>query len=135
FLQESRDDDAAAFPIDRLWGYLHINLEPAILASPDGHRWSTALEAVERAEIKGASSQHLLVLKALALIDLFKDRSGLRATADVLQTVLPPRGGVEAILEDLKRWSVVIYRQHLGAYAIYAGSDFDIEAAVDEARR
>ena len=135
YLQETADDDAEVFPVDRLWGYLHANLEPAILASPDGHRWSTALDAVERAESKGASTAHLVVLKAVALIDLFKDRSGLHATADVLQTVLPASQAAETLLEDLKRWSVVIYRQHFGAYAIYAGSDFDIEAAVDETRR
>jgi hypothetical protein len=135
FLQETPDDDQAIFPVARLWDYLHANLEPAILASPDGHRWSTAMDAVERAEAKGAGGQHLALLKAVALIDLFKDRSGLQATLEVLQAVLPKDVPCETLLEDLKRWSVVIYRGHVGAYAIYAGSDFDIEAAVDEARR
>lgn len=135
FLQESACEGEANFPVARLWDYLHINLEPAILASPDGHRWSTALEAVERAEDKGATPQHLALLKAVALIDLFKDRSGLKATPELLATVLEDADVAEGLLEDLKRWSVIIYRSHLGAFAIYAGSDFDIEAAVDEARR
>lgn len=134
FLQDSPNDDDAVFPVSRLWDYLHANLEPAILASPDGHRWSTAIEAVDRAESKGADADHLAVLKAVALIDLFKDRSGLQATPDVLQAILPDVS-TDLLLEDLKQWSVIIYRSHLGAYAIYAGSDFDIEAAVDEARR
>jgi hypothetical protein len=38
---------------DILWDYLRQNLEPAILASPDGHRWSIAVEAVERSESFG----------------------------------------------------------------------------------
>lgn len=135
FLQETPNRDDSVYPISRLWSYLHSNLEPAILASPDGHRWSTALEAVERAEAKSADASHLAVLKAVALIDLFKDRSGLQATLDVLRTVVPDGVFVEALLEDLKRWSVVIYRAHTGAFAIYAGSDFDIEAAIDETRR
>lgn len=135
FLQETANDDGEVFPVSRLWDYLHANLEPAILASPDGHRWSTALEAVERAETKGAGGTHLALLKAVALVDLFKDRSGLQATLEVLQTALPSGASAEALLDDLKRWSVVIWRSHLGAYAIYAGSDFDIEAAIDEARR
>lgn len=134
FLQDSPDDDNAVFPVSRLWDYLHANLEPAILASPDGHRWSTALEAVDRAENKGADADHLAVLKAIALIDLFKDRSGLQATSEVLQALLP-EVSTDLLLDDLKHWSVIIYRSHLGAYAIYAGSDFDIEAAVDDARR
>lgn len=135
FLQERADADDAVFPVSRLWDYLHANLEPAILASPDGHRWSTALDAVDRVEAKGAEAGHLAVLKAVALIDLFKDRSGLQATPEVLQTVVPDDLSIGAVLEDLKRWSVVIYRNHVGAYAIYAGSDFDIEATIDEARR
>ncbi|MEW6020053.1 MAG: ATP-binding protein, partial [Pseudomonadota bacterium] len=135
FLHEAPNEDGASFPVGRLWDYLHANLEPAILASPDGHRWSTALEAVERAEAKGAGPDHLAVLKAIALVDLFKDRSGLQATPEALRTVTADRVAIDPLLDDLKRWSVVIWRAHLGAYAIYAGSDFDIEAAVDEARR
>ena len=38
------------------------------------------------------------------------------------------------MLDALASWSIVIFKKHLGAYAIYAGSDFDIEAAVLDAR-
>lgn len=128
---------ASRFPVERLWDYLHANLEPAILASPDGHRWSTALEALSRAEARGASDPHLILLKAIALIDLFKDRSGLQATPDLIEAIAAPMGGGKAstLLSDLVDWSVIIFRKHIGSYAIYAGSDFDIEAAVDKARQ
>ena len=43
FLQ--RDDDDALYRPDWLWDYLRANLEPSILASPDGHRWALAAEA------------------------------------------------------------------------------------------
>src|SRR5262249_27941418 len=33
-----------------LWDYLRVNLEPSILASPDGHRWSLAVDVIERCE-------------------------------------------------------------------------------------
>lgn len=135
FLQTTEVRPDAIYPVARLWDYLHINLEPAILASPDGHRWSTALEALSRAETKGATEAHLALLKAVALIDLFKDRSGLQATPEILGSVLAGGEDAEALLADLARWSVVIYRSHAGTFAIYAGSDFDIEAAVEEARR
>ncbi|NJC41045.1 hypothetical protein GGQ87_001303 [Brevundimonas alba] len=136
YLEEVPAKDAPLFPLARLWDYLHANLEPAILASPDGHRWSTALEAIVRAEGRAASADHLALLKAVALIDLFKDRSGLQATPQVLQHAvsgLAPKA-VERILEELADWSVIIFRKHAGSYAIYAGSDFDIDAAVDRAR-
>ena len=136
FLEETPAENGQLFPLSRLWDYLHANLEPAILASPDGHRWSTALEALSRAEGRGASADHLALLKAVALIDLFKDRSGLQAAPHVLRHAvdgLTPKR-VDSILEDLVAWSVVIFRKHAGSYAIYAGSDFDIDVAVDQAR-
>lgn len=123
------------YPADRLWDYLQANLESAILASPDGHRWATALDALHRAENRDASPAHIALLKTIALIDLFKDRSGLTATFDVVSTALASTVDVEALLADLKAWSVVVYRAHVGAFSIYAGSDFDIDAAVDDVRR
>lgn len=136
FLVETKYSDVR-FPVERLWDYLHANLEPAILASPDGHRWSTALEALSRAETRGATEQHLTLLKAVALIDLFKDRSGLQASANLLEAIAAPlgRSKVSSLLSDLVDWSVIIFRKHVGNFSIYAGSDFDIEAAVDKARQ
>jgi hypothetical protein len=136
YLEETDAADATGFPVGRLWDYLHANLEPAILASPDGHRWSTALEAISRAEAREGSQVHLELLKAVALIDLFKDRSGLQATPELLTHVLHGVGAthVAKALEDLSAWSVIIFRKHVGSYAIYAGSDFDIDVAIDQAR-
>ena len=135
YLAETPAEVVDPYPAARLWDYLQANLESAILASPDGHRWATALDALHRTEIRDASPDHILLLKTIALIDLFKDRSGLTATAEVLTTVVHPSVDVPAILDDLKTWSVVVYRAHAGAFAIYAGSDFDIDAAVEDVRR
>ena len=118
----------------RLWGYLRINLEPAILASPDGHRWAQGVEAVERCEAKG-SPLHIRLAKAIALIDLFRNGSGLVAERAVLCASLGDVAEklVDQALEDLESWSIVIFRKHLDAWSIYAGSDFDITEAVERA--
>lgn len=117
------------------WDYLRANLEPAILASPDGHRWAQACEAVERAESKG-TEQHVALTKAIALIELFRSGSGLVADNHVLEVSV--RGvneeSIPQLLKDLAEWKVLIERKHLGAWGIYAGSDFDIEGAVRVAR-
>ncbi|RWQ12707.1 ATP-binding protein [Mesorhizobium sp.] len=136
YLNTTRNDGEEYGP-DRLWDYLRANLEPAILASPDGHRWSTAVDAVERCEARGGTTLHLLLLKAIALLDLFKDRSGLQPSLDLVRSSLPPLAVdvFEELLTDLLAWSVVVHRRHAGALAIYAGSDFDIEGAVEHARQ
>tara|TARA_R110002020_G_scaffold50821_5_gene143886 strand:- start:10892 stop:14266 length:3375 start_codon:yes stop_codon:yes gene_type:complete len=119
----------------KLWDYLQINLEPAILASPDGHRWAIAAEAVERCSALGGDDQHLKLLKSVAVIDLFRDRSGILPTVDILATALQgwDTNEIEVALRQLASWSLTIYKKFLGAYSIYAGSDFDIEVAVQEA--
>ena len=133
FLREA--DDATVYTPDNLWDYLRINLEPSILASPDGHRWSVAVEAIERCEGLGGDELHLQILKALALIDLFKERSGLLATPEILAECAHGYGPkqITKALRDLVAWSLVLFKRHLGAYAIYAGSDFDIDQALKEA--
>ena len=49
----NRSGDGELYGPDRLWDYLRANLEPSILASPDGHRWALAVEALERCEASG----------------------------------------------------------------------------------
>lgn len=124
------------FDPSHLWDYLRANLESAILASPDGHRWSTAVDAIERCELRGGSPEHMAAIKTIALLDLFKDRSGLQPSSDVVREGIGVASEErwEEIAHDLVKWSVVVFRKHSGAFAIYAGSDFDIEAALDEAR-
>ena len=114
-----------------LWDYLRFNLEQSILASPDGHRWALAVDAVTRCESAGLAHLHLEVLKAVALVDLFRERSGLVASPRVLEAAAGP----EALttLPDLKDASLVIYRKFNDSYGVFAGSDFDIEQAVEDA--
>ncbi len=133
FLHLADEDDT--YRPDRLWDYLRINLEPAIIASPDGHRWAMAAEAIDRCEASSESELHIALLKTIAVLDLFRERSGLYPSYDLLKSSVPfsdPKV-VDDALDDLRRWSLVIYRKHLSSFAIYAGSDFDIEAAIERA--
>lgn len=125
--------DADTYDAPRLWDYLRSNLEPSILASPDGHRWSSAVEVVERCEAAQGERVHVDLLKAVALIDLFRERSGLSATSAVLEHCLASSSPAEvhSALGTLGERSMIVFRRHLNAYAVYAGSDFDIDAALD----
>lgn len=124
------------YTTDLLWDYLRLNLEPTILISPDGHRWALAAEAVERCENQVGQGLHLTLLKAVALIDLFKSNSGLMPSEDLLIASFTHHSAEEILraLEQLRKWSLIIYKKHLNSYAIFAGSDFDIEEAISKAR-
>lgn len=133
FLSSAAPSDL--FTPDQLFDYLRANLEPAILASPDGHRWSLALESLERVEKRAPTPDYLVLFKCIAMLDLFRERSGLFASLDVLRSLVPKsaRKQTAAILQDFVAWSVVTYRTHLSAYSVFAGSDFDVQGALDDA--
>lgn len=125
-------EDGEMYGPDRLWDYLRANLEPSILASPDGHRWALAAEALERCESIGGDALHIRLLKTIAVIDLFKERSGLVANSELLRTCFPETSAktLEKALSQLDTWSFTIFKKFLDARAIFAGSDFDIDQAV-----
>lgn len=127
-------DSDKLYGTTELWNYLRANLEPSILASPDGHRWATAVENVERADTLGITQLQLGLLKAIALVELFKDNTGLLPSEDLLVSVfhLYNRHDVLSSLDELKTLSFIIFKKHLNAYATYAGSDFDIDNALSE---
>ena len=120
---------------DLLWDYLRANLEPSIMASPDGHRWALAVDAIERHQGGGGGDLQLRLLKTIGLTDLFKERSGLVASEPLLACALHEHAAAEIgeALSDLKRSSLVIYRKFSDGYSIFEGSDFDIEQAVEDA--
>lgn len=134
FIRNTSDGSKLLFGPDRFWDYLRVNLEPAILASNDSHRWAQAVDAVERCEARG-NALHVRLAKSIALVDMFRNGSGLAADRITVGTCVADatKTDVDAALKDLERWSVAVYRKHLGAWASYAGSDFDIDGAVTTA--
>ena len=75
---------------------------------------------------------HIKLLKTIAVVDLFKERSGLVANSELLQTCFPEISAteLEKALTQLDKWSFTIFKKFLDARAIFAGSDFNIDQAV-----
>ena len=131
FLRTTEVESNAVYEPARYWDYLRENLEGTIIASPEGHRWAQSVDAVERCQAKG-SPLHLRLIKTIALIDLFRNGSGLVADDAVLATCAPEASKTEIgkALSDMAGWSQIVFRKHLNTWAIYQGSDFDIDAAL-----
>ena len=127
-----RAQDSELYPPHLLWDYLRLNLEPSIMASPDGHRWALAVDALERCQALGGEELHLRLLETIALVDLFKERSGLVPSAAVLSCVFYDRDlqALTDALVQLREWSLVVYRKFSNSYSIFEGSDFDVDEAV-----
>ena len=133
FLRTATDRDLYAPEL--VWDYLRVNLEPSIIASPDGHRWAMAVDALERCHAAGGDDLQVRLLKVIGLVDLFKERSGLVASLGLLRLAVADcsEQEIREALERLQEASLVIFRKFSNSYSIFEGSDFDIEHAVDEA--
>lgn len=135
YLNSTLKSDASWYRPSDYWDYLRSNLEPAILASPDGHRWSQAVEAVERAEVKTGDALLVSLIKNIAVIDLFRNGSGLAADSAVIGALFydKTREELDAALQKLSSLKVVLFKSYTGAWSVFEGSDFDIDAAIAQA--
>ena len=135
YLDTTPVSEAACYCPSDYWDYLRANLEPAILASPDGHRWSQAVDAVERTVAKTSEPLLVNLIKSIAVIDLFRNGSGLAADAAVLGSLFCDKdsAAIDAALKKLSDLRIAIYKSYTRAWSIFEGSDFDIDAAIAQA--
>ena len=133
FLRTATERDL--YTPELLWDYLRVNLEPSIMASPDGHRWAMAVDALDRCHGSGGDELQIRLLKTIGLVDLFRERSGLVPSLELLILALCDHKtpDIQKALGKLKDASLAIYRKFSNGYSIFEGSDFDIRRAVDEA--
>lgn len=115
----------------RLWDYLTSNFGMALATGSNGSRFSLAFEAIERASAKG-SPLHVELTKAAAIIEFFRNGSGVALSEDFLGQAVPfaDEAARVAAISDLLEWAVLIRQPRLGGYALFAGSDFDLEEAI-----
>lgn len=134
YLQSTPAHQSLGYRPSDYWDYLRANLEPAILASSDGHRWSQAVEAVERAEAKSGDPLLVAIIKNIAIIDLFRNGSGLSADLQVLLSLFHyvPQEQIEEALQKLASLKVALYKSYTGSWSVFEGSDFDIDAAITQ---
>lgn len=137
FLAATAEGEAPTYPLDRLYDYVAATLGPSRYALAAGRRWAAVDEALARLP-DGEPALSARLLKAIALLDLLGTRD-VRASRPALGFALADRvttaDAVGAALDGLVARSLVVYRRHRDAYALWEGSDVDLDAHFDEARR
>lgn len=117
------------------WDYLKANFEPGIQGSSDGHRWALITDALARTEAR-FPLLHMQIVKTIGLIELFRSGLAISARLELLYASLSwTQYEIDEALNELAQASILIFRKHLNAWAIYAGSDFDIDEAVASAKQ
>lgn len=122
------NSDALYDPAD-LWDYLNVNWSSSIAVSLDSHHFANTKEALSRLEmLSDAREEHARVLKSISIMDLMSQVTGISPSHIALQVALnlsPHK--VTKITNFLIQHSLIIFKKYKNAYALFEGSDFDIE--------
>ena len=101
-----------------------------------GKAWAEVESALDR--LKDASALEISIAKIIGLLQAIGPMSPVSASRKMLHLALSGAGTeqeIETALKSLQGKSIAIYRRHLGGYSLWEGSDIDIDARLDEARR
>lgn len=121
------------FGPDLLWDYLIANMGSAIAAGTDGAQMALAMEAIERAALRSDLAARLT--KTIALIEFFRNGSGVVASPDVLRLCVAKdeEARFADTLEDLVSKAILLRQPRLGTFALFSGSDFDLDESIQRA--
>ena len=91
------------------------------------------MEVVTATERLGDAPEHQeQLLKSIGLLNIIGAQGGFKASKDLVDLCADPPGSAPSITRQLMDKSVLQYRKFSGEYRVWEGSDFDLEAAVQE---
>lgn len=114
-----------------IYQYFILN-QPGLTTDHATHRrWAEVVMALER--LGDAPKQEIQLLKTIGLLNIIGAQGGLKASNEII--VLCRDGNEDTInhaLESLQEKSIITYRKYNAEYRVWQGSDFDLEASVQE---
>ena len=125
------------FSIANLYDYLKTNMGHRLYASRNGKKWAEIEAALDR--LPDLSPMLTQLIKTVGVLNIVGEIiPNLKASEQLLRYALGDNtegftSEFETALATLKARSIVIYRRYNKAYALWEGSDIDIEAKLREA--
>ena len=129
------------FTLSNLYDYIHIALGSSLYTSREGAKWAEIESAIER--LPDPSPMTVKLIKTIGLLSIVGEGSvNLKASKALLRYALDDGMDtfqnevdepVESSLAILEQRSIVIYRRYNDTYALWEGSDIDIESRLREA--
>lgn len=123
------------YDVPRLYDYVENALVLGAFRGQQGRQWAQIDRALGRLpEDAPAVSEE--VVKAIGLLSTYGAQIGLDANEEVLALAIEADSDqVAEAVSLLEDWSIIVYRRHRDAYALWEGSDVDIEEKHEKARR
>ena len=129
------------FTLSNLYDYIHTALGSSLYTSREGAKWAEIESAIER--LPAPSPMTVKLIKTIGLLSIVREGSvNLKASKALLRYALDDGMDtfqnevdepVESSLAILEQRSIVIYRRYNDTYALWEGSDIDIESRLREA--
>jgi hypothetical protein len=126
------EPSATLYRLPHLYDYIVTALGLGAFRGEQARKWALIDAALSRLPTS-APAECVDVLKAIGLLEIYGRQVGLVPSEECLQLALGSGSLVRTACEFLVQQSVVVYRRHVGALAIWEGSDFDAEEARREA--
>ncbi|MEA3642069.1 MAG: hypothetical protein VBE63_19325 [Lamprobacter sp.] len=120
-----------------LYDYFILNQSSALGDPATDHRWAEVVTALERLDANpddpdDANAPALIaLLKTIGLFNLIGAQRGFKASPALLGALFGSK--LPALIERLEAGSSIHFRQFSQDYRVWAGSDFDLRAALEEA--
>jgi hypothetical protein len=122
--------------LDRVYDYVVTALGSAVYAQADGKKWAEVDSALNR--LVDPTPLEAKLIKAIGLLRILGDIGGLRSSPSVLEFAFGDNkttvGEIRIALRKLQHDQIILYRRFNDGFALWEGSDVDIEMLLQEAR-
>jgi hypothetical protein len=118
------------FCLDCLYDYIVTALGSSLYAQADGRKWAEIEATLNRAA--RASELEIKLIKTIGLLRVIGEQGNIKSSLEVLSFAFDE--DVRQALTKLEKDSLVIYRRYNDTYALWEGSDINIEERLSEAR-
>jgi hypothetical protein len=119
------------YRVQDLFDYVSAAMGSGLSVGENANRWAEVQSALDRA-VEFSPSQ-LKAIKTIGLLAAIGEYGNLKPSAEVLEFASGEE--VKSSLRQLAKSSVVVYRKHSDSYALWQGSDVDLNARTREARK
>lgn len=124
----------ALYDVPQLYDYVQHALVLGAFRGQQGRQWAQIDGALGRLP-ENAPVVAEDVVKAIGLLSTYGAQIGLDASEDVLTLAIEAESEeIRQALSLLEDRSIVVYRRHRDAYALWKGSDVDLEEEYEKAR-
>ena len=120
------------FSLSRLYDYTADSLGSGLSIGEAGTRWAEITAALETH--RDLSSQESEAVKTIGLLSAIGPYGELKPSLKLLQVVFGSTD-TRKICESLQKRSVLVYRKHSSSFALWQGSDIDIDERLNDAAR